>query len=187
MFKYHTSSFLFSHTCFWLRQLEIFDTCIWKNCCNLGLQSDCFFLKLGTPILLYMDCNHAQKQGKKISVNPIEGLSIQPVKWWSPWEPQLINKGALCLMHPITGWLPIYMRAKQMKALERNERITLRYVTRISYHWFRSVLLHDISSKLIYTTEILRGESRILKKNFKVWIFYEIGDGHNFGEIGPST
>ena len=48
-----------------------------------------------TPIPLYMDCNHAQNQGNKISVNPVEGLSIQPVKWWWPWESQLINKCAL--------------------------------------------------------------------------------------------
>ena len=52
-----------------------------------------------------MDCNHAQNQDNKVSVNPVEGLSIQPVKWWSPWESQLINKGALCLMHPITTHL----------------------------------------------------------------------------------
>ena len=60
-----------------------------------------------------MDCNHAQNQGNKISVNPVEGLSIQPVKWWSPRESQLINKGALCLMHP-NHWMTAHLHESQI-------------------------------------------------------------------------
>ena len=59
-----------------------------------------------------MDCNHAQNQGNEISVNPVEGLSIQPVEWWLSWESQLINKGALCLMHP-HQWMTAHLHESQ--------------------------------------------------------------------------
>ena len=54
----------------------------------------------------------SQNQGNKISVNQVEGLSIQPVEWWSPWESQLINKGALCLMHP-HQWMTAHLHESQ--------------------------------------------------------------------------
>ena len=72
-------------------------------------------------------------------------------------------------------WLPIPTRAKQMKSLERNERITLRQVTRI-YHWFRSVQLHFIISKSILSVDVIYHRCVIFV--FQIWIFYELRDSH---------
>ena len=84
-------------------------------------------------------------------------------------------------MHPITGWLPILTRAKQMKSLERNERITLRQVTRI-YHWFRSVQLHFIILKLILSVHVIYQKCVIFIS--QIWIFDEMRESHNVSKIG---
>ena len=84
-------------------------------------------------------------------------------------------------MHPITGWLPILTRAKQMKSLERNERITLRQVTRI-YHWFRSVQLHFIIPKLILSFHAIYQKCVIFIS--QIWIFDGMRDSHNVNKIG---
>ena len=84
-------------------------------------------------------------------------------------------------MHPITGWLPILTRAKQMKSLERNERITLRQVTRI-YHWFRSIQLYFIISKLISSVHVIYEKCVI--SIFQIWICDEMRDSHNVSKIG---
>ena len=42
-----------------------------------------------------MDCSYVQNQSNDVSIDLAEEPRIQPVKWWSPFEGQLINKGAL--------------------------------------------------------------------------------------------
>ena len=104
VFIYQTSSFLFGHHYLFLTetvgniwymyleelvQFEIPD--------HWGMTNFIFisFFNSVHQFFLYIDCNHAQNQGNKISVNPVEGLRIQPVEWGSLWRGQLINKGAL--------------------------------------------------------------------------------------------
>ena len=84
-------------------------------------------------------------------------------------------------MHPLTGWLTILTRAKQMKSLKRNERITLRQVRRI-YHWFRSVQLYFIISKLILSVHVIYQKCVIFI--FQIWIFDEMRDSHYVSKIG---
>ena len=91
------------------------------------------------------------------------------------------QRGSIAYLHPITGWLPILTRAKQIKSLERNERITLRQVTRI-YHWFRSIQLHFIISKLIWSVHVTYQKCFIFV--FQIWIFDEMRDSHNVSKIG---
>ena len=68
-----------------------------------------------------------------------------------------------------------------MKSLKRNERITLRQVTRI-YHWFRSVQLHFIISKLIWSVHVIYQKCVIFI--LQIWIFDEMRDSHNVSKIG---
>ena len=71
-----------------------------------------------------MDYNHVQNQSDKVSINQAEEVRIQPVKWWSPWEGQQIDKQrsfvASCTPSQDDFMLT---RAKQMKSYKRNERI----------------------------------------------------------------
>ena len=67
-----------------------------------------------------------------------------------------------------------------MKSLERNERITLRQVTRI-YHWFRSIQLHFIIPKLILSIHVIYEKCVIFI--FQIWIFDEMRGSHNVSKI----
>ena len=167
------ASLLVIITCFRLRE---FETWYLQDLLPLSIQDNwwvIFFSSLCSKwILVCMHSNHIQNQSK-VSAYPAEELRIQPVKWWSPWEG--------LLMHPNTGWLPILTRAKQMKSLERNERITLRQVTRI-YHWFRSVQLHFIIPKLILSVHVIYQKCVFFIS--QIWIFGEMRESHNVSKIG---
>ena len=96
VFIYHAISFLFSHHYLFLTERVgnmIFArfVAIWH--CR-SLISDIFLSLCSKSILVCMDSNHVQNQSK-VSAYPAEELRIQPVKWWSPWEGLLINKGVL--------------------------------------------------------------------------------------------
>ena len=59
-------------------------------------------------------------------------------------------------------------------------------MTRIVYHWFRGVQLHVIRSKLIlYYRNITWCIRNAYFFIFQIWIFDEVRNGRNFGEIGP--
>ena len=80
-----------------------------------------------------------------------------------------------------TQWMSILTRAKQMKSLDRNERITLRQLTRI-YHWFRSVQSHFVISKLILSVHVINQKCVIFI--FQIKIFDEMRDSYNVSKIG---
>ena len=86
-------------------------------------------------------------------------------------------------MHPIIGWLPILNKAKQIKSLERSERITLRQVTRIIYHWFRSVQLHFIITNVILSVRDLMWLIRLRHFYFPNLNFWWMSNSHNVGLI----
>ena len=134
-----------------------------------------------------MDCNHAQNQGHKISVNPVEGLSIQPVEWWSPWESQLINKGALCLMHP-HQWMTAHSHESQT-----NEGFGKKWENyiEIRYKNFIPLIQRCIIAWYNFQIDFILQKYYMVNQEFVIFFsrlnFYEIGDSHNFGEISHST
>ena len=92
---YHIS-FLFSHHYLFLTETVgnmIFarSVAIWHS---RSLRNDIFLSLCSKSILVCMHSNHVQNQSN-VSAYPAEELRIEPVKWWSPWEGLLINKGAL--------------------------------------------------------------------------------------------
>ena len=92
---YHIS-FLFSHHYLFLTETVgnmIFarSVAIWHS---RSLRNDMFLSLCSKSILVCMHSNHVQNQSN-VSAYPAEELRIEPVKWWSPREGLLINKGAL--------------------------------------------------------------------------------------------
>ena len=96
VFIYHAISFLFSHHYLFLTErvgnmISARSVAVWHS---RSLMSNIFLLLCSKSILWCMHSNRVQNQSK-VSVNPAEELRIQLVKWWSPWEGQLVNKATL--------------------------------------------------------------------------------------------
>ena len=97
VFICHTTSFLFIYHYMYLFLIDTVGNMICARTVAVwhswSLRSNLFLCI--KSILLCMDCSYVQNQSNNVSIDPAEEPRIQPVKWWSPCEGQLINKGAL--------------------------------------------------------------------------------------------
>ena len=115
LFTMLSASYLVIITCFWLRELQ---TRYLQDLLLFGIPDHWWVIRFLSLCSKSMHSNYVQNQSK-VTAYPAEELRIQPVKWWSLWEGQLINKGALLPNAP-HHWMTAHLtRAKQMKPLER--------------------------------------------------------------------